>query len=229
MQAGLAALVSFNATHGVVRGRADGNWLVYRINADEFFRQRANKGQTLGKVGFTEVTQVKIDHIAARVLYGTAGFPFVIEGLREFVTRTEFHVFVFWFTNRGFRPETVVLQIAVTIFIGENATFAPATFGHQDAGTGQTGRVILHKFHVAQRYAMTVGKRHTVAGNDATVGVEGEDATGTAGCDDDGFSLNGTQDTVLHVVAEDTVQCALLFNQVNGEMFVQAVDVGELQ
>ena len=121
------------------------------------------------------------------------------------------------------------MQIAVTVFIGENAAFTPAAFGHQDAGTGQTGRVVLHKFHVAQRYAMTVGKRHTVAGDDATVGVKGEDTTGTAGCDDDGFSLNGTQDAVLHVVAEDTVQCALLFNQVNSKMLVQAMNIGKLQ
>ena len=89
--------------------------------------------------------------------------------------------------------------------------------------------MVLHEFHVAQRHAVAVSERHAVAGNDAAVSVEGKNAPGTAGGDDDGFRLHRTQHTVLHVVAEYAVQLAFGFNQIQREMFIQAGNVGELQ
>ena len=89
--------------------------------------------------------------------------------------------------------------------------------------------MILHEFHIAQRHAVAVGERHAVAGDDATVGVEGKNASGTAGGDDDGFRLHRAQHAVLYVVAQHAVQFAVGLNQVEGKMLVEAVNVGELQ
>ena len=200
-----------------------------RIDTNEFLRQRADKRQTFGEIGLAKVAQVKIDYRAARVVNGAACLPFMVESLREFVARAELHVFVFRLADGRFRPQAVILQVTVAVLVRQDTAFTTAAFGHQNAGAGQTGRVVLHEFHVAQRHAVAVSERHAVAGDDAAVSVEGKNAPGTAGGDDDGFRLHRTQHAVLYVVAEDAVQLAFGFNQIQREMFIQAGNVGELQ
>ena len=132
------------------------------------------------------------------------------ECLRQAVARTKLHVFVFRFANRCFRTETVVLQIAVAIFIGQNTALATTAFGHQDARTRQAGWVVLHEFHIAQRYAVTIGQCHAVTGHDTAVGVVQVHAPCTAGGDDHAFCLNCDGFTGLNVQTQSAVQLAVL-------------------
>lgn len=101
-----------------------------------------------------EMTQVEVNHIAARRGDGVAFTPFVPESLGYFVTWPQFHIFVFRLAQRRFGAHAVVLQVTIAIFIDQNTAFAAATFSHQDTGTWQAGRVILNEFHITQRNAM---------------------------------------------------------------------------
>ena len=91
--------------------------------------------------------------------------------------------------GRG-RAEAVVLQVAVAVLVEQEAAFAAAGLGEQQAGAGHAGRVVLHELHVAQRHAVAVGQRHAVAGDDAAVGVLAEHAAGAAGGDDHRLGLD---------------------------------------
>ena len=83
---------------------------------------------------------------------GLDGPPFLLlapEGLRETVPRPQLHVFVFGLADRDFRAQAVILQVAIAILVEQYAAFPATPFGHQDATTRQTGRMVLHELHVA--------------------------------------------------------------------------------
>ncbi|MNL42037.1 hypothetical protein D3C87_1644730 [compost metagenome] len=132
-----------------MRGWTNRNRLFYRIDADVGFCQFTNERQTLQQFLLAKMTQVEVNHIAARRRNGVAFAPLVPERLGHFVARAEFHIFVFRLAKRGFGAHAVILQIAIAIFIDQNPAFTAAAFRHQNAGTRQTGWVILHKFHIA--------------------------------------------------------------------------------
>ncbi len=63
------------------------------------------------------------------------------------------YLFLVWPTG-DFRAQAVILQVAIAILVEQYAAFTAAPFGHQDTAARQTGRVVLHEFHVTQRDAM---------------------------------------------------------------------------
>ncbi|MNV03433.1 hypothetical protein D3C71_936990 [compost metagenome] len=161
--------------------RTDRDRLFHRIHTHVGLGQFADEGQTLFQVLLAEVAQVEVNHVAHGALDHAAFLLLLPECLGETVTGTQLHVLVLRLADRGFRAQTVVLQVAVAILVEQDATLATTTFGHQYAGARQTGRVILDELHVTQRHAVTVGQRHAVAGDYAAVGVVAVNATGTAG------------------------------------------------
>jgi hypothetical protein len=199
-----ALAVSFDATHGVVGSRTYRNRLFYRIHTHVGLGQFADEGQTLFQVLLAKVAQVEVNHVAHGALDHAAFLLLLPEGLGETVARTQLHVLVLRLADRGFRAQTVILQVAIAILVEQDATLTTTTFGHQDAGARQTGRVILDELHVPQRYAVAVGQGHAVTGDDAAVGVVAIDTTGAAGGQHHGLGLDEAGDAVLDVKGDDT-------------------------
>ena len=119
-----------------MRGWAHRNGLGHRVNTDKFFCQFTNEWQTFVQVFFAQMAQVKEYHLAARCVDRATFLLFVPKGLRESVTRTELHVFIFRLTNRRFRPQTVILQVAIAVFVDQNPALTATAFGHQNPRTG---------------------------------------------------------------------------------------------
>ena len=116
------------------------------------------------------------------------------------------------------------MQVAVAILVEQDAAFTTTTFGHQDAGTRQTGRVVLHEFHVAQRHAVAVGQRHAVTGDDAAVGVVAIDTVSATGGQNDGFGLDEAGDAVLDVEGQHALDAAIFHDEIHAEVLVKALD-----
>lgn len=170
-----------------------------------------------------------MNHIATRGRDGVAFTPFVPEGLRNFVARTQFHIFVFRFAQRSFRAHTVILQIAVAIFVDQDTTFTTAAFSHQDTGTRQAGWVILNEFHITQRNAVAQRHAHPVAGHDAAVGIITIHTTRAARCHDDRVGANLHQCAFHHVHRHQTASMAVIDQDIQDEMFIKALNLRELQ
>ena len=219
-----ALAVGFDATHGVVGGRTYRNRLFYRIHTHIGLGQFADEGQTLFQVLLAKVAQVEVNHVAHGALDHAAFLLLLPEGLGETVARTQLHVLVLRLADRGFRAQTVILQVAIAILVEQDATLTTTTFGHQDAGARQTGRVILDELHVPQRYAVAVGQGHAVPGDDATVGVVAIDTTCAAGGQHHGLGLDEAGDAVLDVKGDDTLDTAIFHDEIQTEVLVEALD-----
>ena len=171
------------------------------------------------------MAQVEINHIAVAEFAGAACLLLLPEGLREFVSRPQLHVFVFRLAQRRFRAQAVILQIAIAIFIKQNATFAPARFGNQNARTGQARRVVLHKLHIPQRHTMTIGHRHTVAGDNACVGIEAEQAPSAAGGKNHRFSAQQSQFTGGDLQGNHANHGTFMYRQIEHKELIKALDL----
>ncbi len=176
-----------------------------------------------------EMPQIEMNHVAARRGDGASGAPFVPERLRNFVARAQFHIFVFRRSGRRFRAKPVILQIAIAILIHQNASFAPTAFRHQNAGAGQTGRVVLHEFHIAQRNAVAQRHAHAVAGDDAAVGIIAVDATGAAGRQHHGARAQRHQRALHHIQRHQSADAAVVYQQIQYKMLVKAAYLRVLQ
>ncbi|MNB88437.1 hypothetical protein D3C75_354510 [compost metagenome] len=226
---GFTLLIGFNPTHGVVRGWAHRDRLFYRIHADIGFGQLADKRQAFQQFLLTQMTQVEIDHIAAWGRDSVTFAPLMPEGLRHFVARAKFHVFVLRLAQRSFRAHAVILQIAIAIFIDQNPAFAAAALGHQDAGTRQTGWVILNELHIAQWDPVLQRHAHPVAGDNPAVGVIAVNASGTAGGHYHRVSADLNQRAFHHVHRHQTARLAVIHQDIQHEVLVKALDLRELQ
>ena len=151
------------------------------------------------------------------------------ERLRNFVARTEFHVFVFWLAQRGFRTHAVVLQITVAVFVDQNTAFTTAAFSHQDTGAWQTCWVILNEFHITQRNAVAQRHAHTVAGYDAAVGVVTVNTTCAARCHNNSVSTDLHQRAFHHVHGNQAASMTVVNQDIQNEVFVKALNLRELQ
>ena len=175
------------------------------------------------------MAQVEINHIAARRRNGVAFAPLVPESLRDFIARAEFHVFVFRLAERRFRPHTVILQVAIAVFIHQNTAFAAAAFGHQDPRSRQAGWVILDKLHVAQRDAVAQRHAHAIAGDDAAVGVIAIDAASAAGSHDDRIGANLHQRAFHHIHCHQAAGLAVIDENIQHEVLVETLNLRELE
>ncbi|MNS91104.1 hypothetical protein D3C72_1251810 [compost metagenome] len=204
--------------------RTDRDRLFHRIHTHVGLGQFADEGQALFQVLLAEVAQVEVNHVAHGALDHAAFLLLLPECLGETVTGTQLHVLVLRLADRGFRAQTVVLQVAVAILVEQDATLTTTTFGHQDAGARQTGRVILDELHVTQGHAVTVGQRHAVAGDYAAVGVVAVDAAGTAGGQHHGLGLDEAGDAVLDVEGQYPLDAAIVHDEIQTEVLVIALD-----
>src|SRR6202171_11098 len=120
-----------------------------------------------------------------RTFDGASFLVLLDEGLREAITWPQFH-----------RPhdrlwlrcaQVIVLQVAIAVFIEKMAAFGASSLGNQNSGKGQSRWMVLDKLHVLQRSTCAVGQRHAVAGFDAGVRCERENAAAASRAQDYGF------------------------------------------
>ena len=209
--------------------RADWNRVLYDVHAQIGDAEFAHQRQTLVDVFLAEVAHVEHDALAPRCGDGVALLQFVPVGLADAVAWAEFHGLELRFAQRGFRAHAVILQVTPAILVEQHAAFAAAGFGQQTAGVGQTGRVVLHKLHVLERNAGTVGHGHAVAGLDRAVGAEREYAPGAAASDDDRLGVELLDHAAAHFHGGNALATAVFDQQVERIVLVKAGDAGELQ
>ena len=165
-----------------------------------------------------------------RAVGGVDGATFLAlmpEGLREPVTRAQLHRLR---TRPGIqRAQAVVLQVAVAVAVDQDAAFAAAAFGHENAGARQAGGVVLHELHVAQRHAGPVGHAHAVAGEGAGVGVLPEHAACAARGHDHGIGKERQTLAAGDLDGQHATHAAVLDQQVGTEELVVAPDLRVLE
>ena len=158
---------------------------------------------------------------------GATFLALVPEGLREPVTRAKLHRLR---TRPGVqRAQAVVLQVAIAVAVDQDAAFAAAAFGHENAGARQAGGVVLHELHVAQRHAGPVGHAHAVAGEGAGVGVLPEHAACAAGCHDHGIGKECQTLAAGDLDGQHATHATVLDQQVGTEELVVAPDLRVLE
>src|SRR5690606_26693050 len=106
---------------------------------------------------------------------------------------------------------------ALAVGVDQVATLATATFGHQHAGTGDTGRVELPHFDILDRHTSTQGHAHAVAGVDQGVGGGRIDAAGATSSQDHGLGADVDGFASLDADRDDADDGAVLvLHQVHG-------------
>ena len=147
---------------------------------------------------------------------------FVPERLTDAIAWSEFHRFVArpWIG----RAQSIVLQIAIAILVGEYRALAPAALGEEQSRAGHAGRVILHEFHVAQWHPMAIGQRHTVAGHDAAIGVLQKHPSGPAGGDDHRLGCHKHELAGRDLDCDYALTASVLDDEVDTEIFVEPAD-----
>ncbi|TLD44166.1 MAG: hypothetical protein FAZ92_03574 [Accumulibacter sp.] len=221
-----AAAVDEDATHRVVHRRAHRDRRMRRVDTHELFCQFVDLWQPFAQLLLAEVAQVEVYHRAVRPLDRAALLLLVPERLAQSVARSEFHRLVAW--RRLGRPQPIVLQIAITVLVDQEATFTAAGLGEQQAGSRHAGRMVLDELHVAQRYAVPIGQRHAVAGDDASIGILAEHPAGTTGGNHHRARLDQREFAGSDLDRDDPLDTPVLNDQVNAEMFVQTLDRGIL-
>ena len=151
------------------------------------------------------------------------------ECLAEPVARTQFHGLEHRLTDRRFRSHAVVLQIAPAVLVQQNAAFAAATFGEQDAVVRQTGGMVLDEFHILERRSGAIGQRHAITGLDVAVGGERKHLAATTRRDDDRARLKLLHLPIANFQGGESLTAPVLDQQVGGVVLVEALDAGILQ
>src|SRR5690606_28032958 len=128
----------------------------------------------------------------------------------------------------------IALHEALAMHVDQVTTLAAATFGHQYASTGNTGRVELPHLDVLHRHAGTQGHADTVTGIDQGVGGRGVDAAGTAGGQHDRLGADVHGLAVFDADGDDTNDGAVLVrHQINRIPLVEergaGLEVGLIQ
>ena len=83
---------------------------------------------------FSQMPEIEIDDVTVRTFDRASSFLFLDEGLGQTVARTQFHRAQDRF-GLGF-AQIVILQVTISIFVDQDATFATRCFGNQDTGAG---------------------------------------------------------------------------------------------
>ena len=108
--------------------------------------QLSNERQRLVDLLLADVPDVQVHIGTVRSVQRASLLLFLNEGLRQPVTRTEFHGAQH---RRGLRfAEVVILEVTVTLLIEEPTPFGTRGFGNQDSGCRQPRGGILDEFHV---------------------------------------------------------------------------------
>jgi len=83
-----------------------------------------------------QVPKIQIDHRMALIIPGEPEFLLLPEHLRQLVSSPELHTFIASFAEWRFRAKSIVLQLAITLFVQQNSAFAATGFCNQNAASG---------------------------------------------------------------------------------------------
>ena len=126
---GFAVYVAVDAAHHEMDDRANRHRVRDRIMAHVGRGQFPDQRQALVDFLFAQVAHVEQHAMAPGRFHRVALAVLVPEGLAEAVARAQFHGFEFRLADRCFRAHTVILQVAVSILVHQDAAFAAATLG----------------------------------------------------------------------------------------------------
>src|SRR5262245_26147061 len=94
--------------------------------------------------------------------------------------------------------QRIVLQIAITILVDENAAFTSCSLRDQNPCSWKTSRVVLDKLHVLKRNTSTVGQCHTIASLNRAIRREGKDTTTSTRAQDHSFGQDWLHQAATH-------------------------------
>ena len=221
-----------DAAHHVMHDGPHGDRFVDRIDANVVPGELTHEGEFPIDPLLAEMAQVKVDVGAVGTVENVALLLLFDERLGETVARAELHgplLGVSGIGNVERLAEVVVPQIAVAMLIDQDAALAAGGFGHEDAGAGQAGGVVLDELHVLEGHAGEVGHGEAIAGLDGGVGSEGEDASGAARAEDDGLSEDRPELAAAELQRGHALAVALVDQEAGGEPLVVADDAGVLE
>src|SRR5262245_15141713 len=121
------------------------------------------------------MTQIEMNVMAVGALKCAPFGELLHMTTRKNVAGTQLHLAMCGLVGRW--PEAVVLEVAVDVFAFQPSAFAARGLRNQYTGSWQARGMILNEFHVFQRDARAVSRRHAIACVDRGVGGEREDAT----------------------------------------------------
>ena len=160
------------------------NQFLHRINIFIAQAKLAHERQLAIDQSFAQMAQIEMHHRPVRPIYRAAFLHFSDVCLRQPVARPQFHGFLLRMlgvVDVERLAEVVVLQITVAVLVDQDAALAAGRLGDQDAGAGQSRRMILDELHILQRRARAISQGHAVASLDGGVGSERENAAAAAG------------------------------------------------
>ena len=147
-----------NATHLIVNGGHNGDWIADGIHVGELDRDFADRRQALHDGFSAQVIEFQ-EHM---ITVWAAAPPFLdllVHGTRHEVTR-----------RQVFERGRITLHEALAVLVEQDAPFATHALGNQHARAGHAGGVKLPKLHVFKRNAGTRSDPHPVTGIDERVG-----------------------------------------------------------
>ena len=218
----LAAHIGHNSTHRIVHRRTDGDGRDHRIHAHKGLGDFGDQRQAFENLFFAKVAQIEMHCGSLGCVEGASLLLLLPERLRQAVPRPQFHSLRP--RPRIKRPKTVILQVAVTVLVEQNAALAAAAFSDQNAGARQRGGMPLHEFHVTQRRAVAVSHAHAFAGDNAGVGVLPVDAARAAGGHHHTRALEQKKFAARNLERQHAADVSVLDHQVGAKKFIVALD-----
>ena len=113
-------------------------------------------------------------------------------------------------TSQIFRVRRVTLHEALAMLVDQVATLTAATFGHQHASAGDTGRMELPHFDVLNRHTSTQCHADSVTGVDQRIGSGCIDTTRATGRQHHGLGTDIHRFTVFDTDRDDADDSAIL-------------------
>ena len=149
---GIPVDVRTHSSHHVVNDGPDRDGLVDGVNADVFDHQLSHKRELFIDYFLSQMAQIQMNVPTVFSLKGTAFVHLGHNGPRQDVPRSQLHL-----------AGNVTLQKTLTLFIDEVSSLSPGGLGDQNAGSRQSGRMVLDKLHVLERSTSPVGQSHAIA------------------------------------------------------------------
>ncbi len=209
-QLGEAVGVRFDASHVVVRARADRDRLLDRVDARVDHRQLARARKAGEDPLRAEVRQVEQN----RPVDAAALVDLRLLGARDDVA-----------ARQVLRRRRVALHEALALGVAQDPALAAAALGDQDPARVHRGRMELHELDVLQRQPGAQRHRHPVAR--AGVGVRGRavEAADPAGGEDGRLAADRLQAAVQEVPRDHALAAVVVDDELPGEVLLVDRDV----
>ena len=167
---GLTMHIGWQATHHVMAGWHNGDWLLHRINMGKGLGQFRDAWQPGMEYVFTQMIQLK-QHMIGIVTCPSALNNFQHHAARHHIPASQ----ILGVGGISFHESFAVL-------VDEVATLTPATLGHQNASAGNPGGVKLPHFHILHGKAGTECHASAVTSVHQCIGGGLINAPGTTRC-----------------------------------------------